>query len=110
MEINLSDVCVFPLPDDGALAIFEYMACAKAVVLPRGGTRKLEISDKIIPKDCALLVESSPEGFARGIKLLLSDEKLGEEMGRKARERVVRLHDWDTLAKKYEKVLRQVLH
>ncbi|TET77409.1 MAG: glycosyltransferase family 1 protein [Candidatus Cloacimonadota bacterium] len=61
--INLSDICVYPLPNDGALAIFEYMACAKPMVLPRGGTKKMGISEEIVPEDCALQVEGSPEGF-----------------------------------------------
>ena len=35
-----STLCVFSLPNDGALAIYEYLACAKPLVLPRGGRRK----------------------------------------------------------------------
>jgi len=108
--INLSNVCFYPLPNDGALAIFECMACAKPLVLPRGGTNKMGISEEIIPQDCALQVDGSPEGFAQGINFLLSNEEIGKEMGTKARERAVRLHDWNTLAKKYEKALKEVLH
>ena len=36
--------------------------------------------------------------------------EVGKEIGKKARERVVRLHDWDMLARKYEKALKEVLH
>jgi len=107
--INLSDICVFPLPDDGALAIFEYMACAKPVVLPRGGTKKMGISRTIIPDDCALAVDGSPEEFAQGINSLLNNEERAQEMGSKARERVVAFHDWDRLAKAYERTLQKVL-
>jgi len=108
--INLSDICVYPLPNDAAFVIFEYMSCAKPVVLPKGGTKKMGISREIIPENCAVKVENSPEGFARGINFLLNNEEVGREMGRKARERVVRLHGWDILAKKYEKALKEVLH
>ena len=107
--INLSNICVFPLPDDGALAIFEYMACAKPVVLPRGGTKKMGVSRKIIPDDCVLTVNGSPEEFARGINFLLNNEKIGQEMGGRAREWVVRSHDWDRLAMTYEKALKKAL-
>ena len=107
--INLSDICIFPLPDDGALDIFEYMACAKPVLLPRGGTKKLGISRKIIPDDCALTVNGSPEEYARGITFLLNNEKFGQEMGGRAREWVVRSHDWDRLAITYEKALQKAL-
>ena len=31
-------------------------------------------------------------------------------MDRKARERVVRFHDWNMLAKKYERAFKEVLH
>ena len=108
--INLSDICVFSLPNDGALVIFEYMACAKPSVLPGGGTKKTGISREIIPDDCALRVENSPEGFALGIHFLLKNEEFGKKMGRLARQRVVRLHEWGLLAEKYEEALRQVPH
>ena len=107
--INLSDVCVFPLPTCSALVVFEYMACAKPVVLPKGGSRKMGISERIISEDIALQVEGSPDGFANGIIFLLKNEEVGKEMGRKAREKVVRLHDWDIIAHKYQEALKRAL-
>lgn len=107
--INLSNVCVFPLPTSSALAIFEYMACAKPVVLPRGGSSKMAVSKRIISEDIVLQVEASPEGFAQGIIFLLNNEEVGKEMGRKARERVVTLHDWNTLSHKYQEALKVAL-
>ena len=70
----------------------------------------MRISRDIIPEDCAHQVEVSPEGFARGINFLLTNEDVGKEMGMKARERALRSHDWDMLAKKYEEALKEVLH
>lgn len=107
--INLSDICVFPLPASSALAIFEYMACARPVVLPTGGTEKMGISEEMLPENCVLRVEHSPEGFAQGIKFLLRNEDIAKEMGRKARELTVRSYDWNILVWRYEKALRQVL-
>lgn len=107
--INLSDVCVFPIPVCSALAVFEYMACAKPVVLSRGGSKKMGISEEIIPEDSALQVDGTPEGFAQGLNFLLRNEEVGRQMGKKARNRVVRLHNWDILAHKYLEALKEVL-
>ncbi|MBU1486965.1 glycosyltransferase family 4 protein [bacterium] len=108
--INLSEVCLFPLPDSSALAIFEYMACARPVVLPTGGTNKMSISKEMLPEDCLLQVESSPEEFAAGINSLLNNKIMASEIGQKARDLVVRLYDWDDLARRYQKALEEVLN
>ncbi|TET66465.1 MAG: hypothetical protein E3J56_14370, partial [Candidatus Aminicenantes bacterium] len=65
--------------------------------------------EEIVPEDCALQVEGSPEGFAQGINFLLNNEEVRKEIGRKARERVARFHDWNTLAHKYQEALKGVL-
>ena len=49
--ITCADVCLFPLPDSSALAIYEYMACGKVVVIPDYGTKKMGISNDILPED-----------------------------------------------------------
>jgi glycosyltransferase involved in cell wall biosynthesis len=103
--INLSDLCFFPLPDSSALAIFEYMACAKPVVLPGGGTPKMGISRDMIPEDCAVHVENSPDGFSRGILFLLNHPDAAGQIGQTGRERVTRLFEWNALADTYRKVL-----
>jgi len=65
---------------------------------------------EIIPKDCVLLTENSPKGFAKGITFLLDNPEIGKEMGERAREKVVKFNDWDILAQKYEEALEEVLH
>jgi glycosyltransferase involved in cell wall biosynthesis len=107
--INLAEVCVFPLPDSSALAIFEYMACAKPVVLPDGGTAKMAIPRDMIPEDCAVQVANTPEGFARGILGLLQNTKRAEQIGARARELVVRRYDWNTLARQFRAALTDFL-
>ena len=107
--INLADVCIFSLACGTALAVLEYMACGKSVVLPEGNGPKMGVSKEIIPKDCILRVENSPKSFAQGIIFFLRNEKMAKEMGKKARELVVKLYDWDILAKKYEEAFEHVL-
>jgi glycosyltransferase involved in cell wall biosynthesis len=107
--INLSDVCVFPLPVCSALTVFEYMACAKPVVMSRGDSKKIGISKEIIPEDSALLVDATPEDFAKGINFLLRNEEDARQMGKKARNHVTRLHNWDILAHKYLEALNDFL-
>ena len=67
------------------------------------------ISGRIISEDITLQVEGSPDGFTNGIIFLLKNEEVGKEMGRKAREKVVRLHDWDIIAHKYQEALKRAL-
>jgi glycosyltransferase involved in cell wall biosynthesis len=106
--INLSDICLCPLPSGAALSLLEYAACAKPVILPRGGTEKMGTSHEIIRQNCTLLVKDSPEGFAQGINFLLSNKEIAKEMGRRARELVVRSYDWNILARGYEDALVQI--
>jgi glycosyltransferase involved in cell wall biosynthesis len=107
--INLADVCVFPLPDSSALAIFEYMACAKAVVLPDDGTAKMAIPRDMIPENCAVQVPATPEGFARGILDLLEDPNKARRIGANARKLVVRRYDWNILARQFRAALTDFL-
>ena len=98
---NLSHVCVLSLPDESALILHEYMACAKPVVVPKGGTAKMAISTDVFPDDCLLRVDDSAQGFAGGIIGLLQDEEKASAIGARARERVCRTHDWNRLSGKY---------
>ena len=107
--INLSDICLFPLPDESALILYEYMGCAKPVIVPAWGAGKMAISKDVFPDDCILRVEDSPAGFARGILRLLNDPDVAEEMGKNAQRRVAPLYGWDNLSEKYIKTICEVL-
>lgn len=103
--INLAEVCVFPLPDSSALAVFEYMACAKPVVLPGGGTVKMGMPFDMVPKDCAVHVAPTADGFAGGILRLLKNKGLARKAGRQGRELVRRNYDWEILARQFRAAL-----
>ena len=107
--INMADVCLCSLPDSTALSLLEYAACGKPVIMPRGGTIKIGTSHELARRDCVLLVEHSPEGFARGIRSLLENMTAAQEMGRKAMEITVLSYGWREISKKYEESLQEVL-
>jgi glycosyltransferase involved in cell wall biosynthesis len=108
--INLSDVCLFPLPDESALILYEYMGCAKPVIVPDGATGKMAISKDVFPDDCMVRVEDSPTGFARGILHLLSHPDMAKAMGLNAQQRVAPLYAWDRLSEKYVQTICEVLN
>ena len=107
--INLAEICVFSLPDGSALALFEYMACGKPIVVPKGGTRKMGIPKEMIPDNCVLTVDKSPEGFAEGICFLLNNRELALEMGKRARELAEQSYDWNMLVLQYEQAFKEVV-
>ncbi|MDA9981886.1 glycosyltransferase family 4 protein [Gammaproteobacteria bacterium] len=106
--IARADVCVFPLPDSSALALFEYMACGKATVIPNFHTDKMGVANDLIPDSCVIKVDNSPTGIAHGINLLLENENLRKRIGSAARRRVERDFDWDALSFDYEAALARV--
>ena len=101
--IRAADVCVYPLRSVAALAIFEYMACGKPVIVPNADY------DLSLPEGCSLSVEKSPAGFADGITRLLSDPALASRLGKKGREVVERQFNWDQLALAYEAALNDAV-
>lgn len=101
--IRSSDICVYPLRSVAALAIFEYMACGKAVVVPNADY------DLSLPEGSCLSVEKSVQGFAEGISRLLDDLPLCDQIGREGREFVATERSWEQLAKTYEVALMDLL-
>jgi glycosyltransferase involved in cell wall biosynthesis len=102
--IRAADVCVYPLRSVAGLAIFEYMACGRPVVVPNADY------DLSLPEGCCLSVEKSPEGFATGITRLLADPILASRIGAKAREVVEQQFNWDHLAEAYEAALNDAVN
>ena len=96
--INSATICVHPsLGESFALAIVEQMSCQKSVVaFDNSGTpeivQHLENGMLVKTRDLRNLKDS--------IVMLLSDDKLREELGRKARHTVLDSFTWDAAAKK----------
>lgn len=108
--LSCADVCVFPLPDSSALALYEYMACGKPTVLPGSSTGIMGTRNDILPDDCILKVANTSSGLAEGINTLLQDCAMREEMGKRARRFVEMNYSWETLTAAYEKALARVVH
>lgn len=104
--INIADLCLFPLADESALALYEYMGCAKAVIVPATGTEKMGITRTAFPDNCLLRVANTPEGFADGIQHLLNDEARARQMGVNAHRRISQGYDWDTIGTEYLNAVR----
>jgi glycosyltransferase involved in cell wall biosynthesis len=103
--INLSDACVLPIPAGSALVLYEYMACEKPVIVPKGGTEKMRVSRELFPDGCVLRVDKTPHGFAEGMIYLLENRDAALRIGREARKRVSMSFTWDTLSRAYLNVL-----
>jgi 1,2-diacylglycerol 3-alpha-glucosyltransferase len=101
--IRSSDICIYPLRSVAALAIFEYMACGKPVVVPNADY------DLSLPEGSCLPVEKSVRGFAEGMSRLLSDPPLCDRIGRTGREFARIEHSWDHLARAYETALMDLV-
>jgi glycosyltransferase involved in cell wall biosynthesis len=107
--INLADVCVYPIPNSTGLAVMEYAACAKPVVIARGGTAKIGNSHELVSRELVCRADDSVEGFTTAICDLLENPKKASTMGQAAYRLVVEHCAWTTIATKYEKVLLAVV-
>jgi glycosyltransferase involved in cell wall biosynthesis len=105
--INLSDVCLLTVPTEAALVLCEYLACARPVIVPRGGTAKMTVSRETFPDDTVLRVERTPAGYAEGILRLLADGLAAADMGRNGRDLVAERNTWDTLGLSYAEAIRK---
>ena len=87
---NESDVIVLPYRSRGAaigvpLVLIEAMACEKPIV-----TTNLPFIKEIV-QDAALIVDPyAPQQFVENIVLLMNNQKLRIELGKKARQRVLK--------------------
>jgi len=83
--------------------ILEYFACGKTTVSCRVSR------DILIPWETGLVVEkSNPENISESLTILLNDEKLTTEMGKKARLLVEKKYDWSRVMDTFEKGLKMV--
>lgn len=100
--IGAADVAVFPHSE--GLAVFEYMACGKPIVKPKG-----EAGDILEHLENSFLIEDrTPRSFAEGIIKILRNKRLAAKLGNNARTLAVEKYDWEFLADKYIRVLENV--
>jgi glycosyltransferase involved in cell wall biosynthesis len=70
-----------------SIPMLEAMASGLPIVFTRGIYERR----KEVVEDIGMCVQDNPKDIARAISLLISDQRLREHLGRKARERILRL-------------------
>jgi glycosyltransferase involved in cell wall biosynthesis len=105
--INTSSLVLLPSLSEGMpYVLLEAMACGKAVI----GSDISGINDVIDHQETGFLVPSrNSEILAQAILKLLGDEDFRKEMGRRARNLMVKKYDWALVAGEMEKVYNQLL-
>ncbi|MFC1901637.1 glycosyltransferase family 4 protein [Chloroflexota bacterium] len=109
LYLNAADVCInlkIPLQVDySSLKIYEYMACAKAVVASRA-----KYSDFLEEINAGILVDiEKTDEVTNGLLTLLLDKPLATTLGENGRKYVVNHVDVKAIAKKIEKVMYEAL-
>lgn len=102
-----SDIFVLPTKKEGfGLVLLEAMASGLPVIASDGGA-----SPELVGEDGLLFRTSDPESLAIKIQSLCSDQSLRESIGRRARERTMKLFDWqrcaDTYLRLYSNITRK---
>lgn len=102
------DIAVMPDSNDygSPMKIYEYMSMAKPVVAPRLGPLEDGISHG---REGLLFNQSDRNGLTEAIKILLSDEKVRERIGRTAREKILSKHTWQKNAEGVLGLYRKVI-
>ncbi|MEM2292785.1 MAG: glycosyltransferase [Nitrososphaerota archaeon] len=106
IELNKSEIFVLPSLYEGhPKALLEAMACGLPVI----GSRVEGIRELIKDGVNGLLCDPSPEDIRRKLIHLLSDKRLREELGRNAREYVVRNYSLEKIFAEELKIHRELL-
>ena len=90
--VQLMDVAVMPNSNTygSPMKVFEYMAMGKAVIAPD----YMPLQDAIRNGDDGLLFSPTKGDLEMTLDRVLGDEKMRKALGSKARERVIREHNW----------------
>ena len=92
-----ADLLVAPYTDIAASGV---VAQAQTYGLPAVVTRVGGLPEFVEPEGCGLVVPPrSPDALSEGIRRLLADPAALAEMGRRARQRIARDHDWSAVAR-----------
>lgn len=86
--------------------IGEYMACGRPTVVSDVG----EVAEVVEKHEIGLVAKTNVDSFSEKMQILLSDYKLAEDMGRKARELACKKYSWASMAARLEKVYFELLN
>ncbi len=104
--LSASDMVIVPL-DSGSgtrVKILEAAACSRAIVSTEIGAEGLDfVNDKEI-----LLCDRIDEMFTRLVLGLLEDEPRREELGRRARAKVLSRYSWEREVAKFERIYQEI--
>jgi glycosyltransferase involved in cell wall biosynthesis len=84
--------------------LLNYMAAGKAIVASTGSAKLLEHE-----RTGLVVANGDVDGFAAALLRLAADPTLGRELGRRARETVVREFSWERAAEKMEPVYARLM-
>ena len=106
-----SDVCLAVLRDIPMFRttypnkVFDYMAAARPVILAIDGVIRqvVEAADGGIP-----VPPGNPKAMADAVKTLYSNQPRSQEMGRTAREYVIKFFDRNQQAQQFGELIRQI--
>jgi glycosyltransferase involved in cell wall biosynthesis len=95
--MGLASVLLSPRvePNVTPLKIYSYMASGRPIV-----ATNLPTHSTVVDEDCAVLVPPTGEGMARGILMILEEPEVGDQLGARARERVLDCYSYDIFKKK----------
>ena len=110
--INDADCCICPLPDregweiSSPLKIFEYLACAKPVILTPITAHKQIVNDE----DFIIWTDGyKAEDFSVAIEYAYNNSKRLKENARKAPQFIRENYDWHIQGKRFTKYLKNKL-
>ncbi len=112
--LSLADIFINPTHtrETFGISLIEAMACELPVIATAVGGPKeiLEEGKRQMGKDVGILIPpKDPEAIAQSITYLLEHPEEAREMGKRAREFVLKNYTWDIVAKKTLEVYEQVL-
>jgi len=104
--LSSADVALIPFPDEdyahaaSPLKLFESMAMALPIIASNvSGIQEIVKND-----ECGILVNPTAiDGWCESILFLLHNPQLSKRLGKCARKIVEKHHDWNVLARQYEK-------
>ncbi len=112
--INASDVCVSPEGKDfrnvrvggSSLKLYEYMACAKPVVVGNLEGNK----ENVVDSESGVVVEpANTAEMANAVIKLLRDEQLRKQMGERGRKATIENYSWRKVAEQVTEICQGVI-